>query len=87
MKKYLILFSLFSALILTGCSNQVATTESNSSAVNETTQNQTTNQPSETTQKETIPAPDFTLLDLEGNSVTLSELKGEKVYIKFWASF
>lgn len=32
-------------------------------------------------------ATDFTLMDLEGNTVSLSDLQGEKVYIKFWASW
>lgn len=33
------------------------------------------------------PAPDFTLSDIKGNSVKLSDLKGKKVYVKFWASW
>lgn len=33
------------------------------------------------------PAPDFRLVDLEGNTHQLSEYAGEKVYIKFWASW
>ena len=33
-------------------------------------------------------APDFTLTDLEGNEVTLSQFRGEKnVYLNFWASW
>ncbi|MBI9015133.1 MAG: redoxin family protein [Clostridiales bacterium] len=32
-------------------------------------------------------APMFTLKDLEGNMVSLADLKGEKVYVKFWASW
>lgn len=36
---------------------------------------------------EGVMAPDFSLMDLEGNTVSLAELKGEKVYIKFWASW
>ncbi len=30
---------------------------------------------------------DFTLEDLQGNKVTLSELKGKKVYLNFWATW
>lgn len=30
---------------------------------------------------------DFTLEDLEGNQVTLSELKGKKVFLNFWATW
>lgn len=32
-------------------------------------------------------APLFELNDLAGNAVKLSDLKGEKVYVKFWASW
>ena len=33
-----------------------------------------------------ILAPDFTLTDLNGNIVTLSNLRGKKVFLNFWAS-
>ena len=32
-------------------------------------------------------APDFTLIDLEGNSVTLSDFRGKVIFINFWASW
>lgn len=32
-------------------------------------------------------APDFDLMNLKGDKVSLTSLKGEKVYIKFWASW
>ncbi len=32
-------------------------------------------------------APDFTLTDLDGNSVTLSEYRGKVVFINFWATW
>lgn len=32
-------------------------------------------------------APDFTLTDLDGNEVTLSDLRGKNVYLNFWASW
>ena len=32
-------------------------------------------------------APDFTLTDLEGNSVTLSAVRGKVVFINFWATW
>lgn len=36
---------------------------------------------------EGLAAPEFDLVNLEGEHVILSELKGEKVLIKFWASW
>jgi len=33
------------------------------------------------------PAPDFTLKTLDGNTMTLSDLKGKKVILNFWASW
>lgn len=32
-------------------------------------------------------APDFTLVDLDGNSVTMSELRGRPVILNFWATW
>jgi peroxiredoxin len=32
-------------------------------------------------------APDFTLLDLDGNEVGLSEFRGEVVFVNFWATW
>ncbi len=32
-------------------------------------------------------APDFTLVDLEGNQVSLSDFRGETVFINFWATW
>jgi peroxiredoxin len=33
------------------------------------------------------PAPDFTLADLDGNQVSLSDFRGETVFINFWATW
>lgn len=32
-------------------------------------------------------APDFKLLDVMGNTVSLADYEGQKVYVKFWASW
>lgn len=32
-------------------------------------------------------APEFSLLDLKGNTVGLSDVQGKKVYVKYWASW
>lgn len=32
-------------------------------------------------------APDFSLQDVKGNTVRLADFKGEKVYVKYWASW
>ena len=39
------------------------------------------------TTKPENPAPAFELMDLAGNAVSLESLKGEPVYLKFWASW
>ncbi len=33
------------------------------------------------------PAPDFTLVDLDGNQVSLSDFRGEAVFLNFWATW
>lgn len=49
------------------------------------------NQPAATTNLEQVndgkPAPDFELVDLEGKTHKLSDYAGQKVYVKFWASW
>lgn len=40
-----------------------------------------------TTQSTGLPAPDFTLKDLEGNQVSLSDFRGKTVFINFWATW
>lgn len=42
---------------------------------------------SEGQKNEGMMAPEFSLTDAEGNTHTLSDMKGKKVYVKFWASW
>ena len=41
----------------------------------------------EETEKETIQAPDFTMYDMEGNALNLSDFSGKPVILNFWASW
>ncbi len=41
----------------------------------------------EETQDENIPAPDFTVYDIDGTPVKLSDYKGTPVILNFWASW
>jgi len=34
-----------------------------------------------------VDAPDFTLTDLDGNAISLSDLEGEVVFLNFWATW
>lgn len=34
-----------------------------------------------------VDAPDFTLTDLDGNTISLSEMEGEVIFINFWATW
>lgn len=46
-----------------------------------------TGEPTEATQPETIPAPDFTVLDWDGNEVKLSDYTGKPIVLNFWANW
>ena len=41
----------------------------------------------ETTEKAPTPAPDFTVIDKDGNKVKLSDFKGKPVVMNFWTSW
>lgn len=40
-----------------------------------------------TAENKKTPAPDFTVLDAQGNKVNLSDMKGKPVVLNFWASW
>lgn len=42
-------------------------------------------EPAEATQPETVPAADFTVKDLDGNDVKLSDYFGKPIVLNFWA--
>ncbi|MBM7566379.1 TlpA family protein disulfide reductase [Paenibacillus sacheonensis] len=70
----LTVFALLSLLLLTACGSM----NSNSAAAN-ATKAAAVNKGSA--------APNFDLKDLDGNEVTLASLAGQKVYVKYWASW
>ncbi len=73
-------FSVLSLALLSACSmNQ----SSESSMGNQPTMNTTTNK-NPLVGKD---ASDFELKDMKGNTVKLSDYKGKKVYLKFWATW
>ncbi|WP_301107818.1 peroxiredoxin [Sporosarcina sp.] len=53
----------------------------------QTSASQTDGQQEEEGLEQYSPAPDFTLETLAGETVTLSELKGKKVILNFWATW
>ena len=81
MKKFVTLLATVSAVaFLAACSEQEdkpMTMPTTSSSSSETTQTSTVAQE----------APDFTLQSMDGKTVRLSDYKGKKVYLKFWASW
>ena len=86
MKKFVTLLATVSAVaFLAACSEQEdkpMTMPTTSSSSSETTQTSTVTQAAVSQE-----APDFTLQSMDGKTVKLSDYKGKKVYLKFWASW
>ena len=80
MKKYLTFgVGLLAAVFLTACSDEMGMETKSSS-----------NQPAQNAVGQIAvgqEAPDFTLKSMDGKTVKLSDYKGKKVYLKFWASW
>lgn len=72
MKKPMIVLLLILLLIFAGCGSENAVPE--------------TSRPAETEQASEI-APDFTVLDGEGNEVKLSDFFGKPIVVNFWATW
>ena len=63
------------------------TMDSSQLAVREDTQLDSAGQAEDEEDKEKTPAPDFTVYDLDGNAVNLSDYTGKPVVLNFWASW
>jgi len=44
-------------------------------------------QPAQETKTEPVPAPDFSIQDLQGNTVRLADYKGKVLVVNFWATW
>ena len=97
-KTWLLSLVLVVALLLAGCSGekQLGTVDTTAQPQTEPIQttvqtepSQTTAQtePSQTTAPQKLHAPDFTVYDVEGNAVKLSDFIGKPVMVNFWASW
>lgn len=95
MKKHL--FLLFALVLLAVAIYTVNTYNSKGAKANSTSENsdsskqaQTSTDTSNTLKGDTIElgkAKDFTLVDLNGNKVSLSDFRGKKVFLNFWATW
>lgn len=74
--RYLITL-IFALLLLAGCTSTPA----------DSTPAQGATPPTPEAQAERFPAPDFTMIALDGTSYTLSELRGKWVLINWWATW
>ncbi|MDO4766343.1 MAG: TlpA disulfide reductase family protein [Eubacteriales bacterium] len=72
--------------VLTQAEKQVQKQEEKKEEGKETT-NEEKKEDEGSTKNKGIPAPEFTLKDMDGNDVSFADLKGKKVYLKFWASW
>ncbi|WP_339184373.1 redoxin family protein [Paenibacillus sp. FSL L8-0435] len=71
-------------LILSGCGSQQTESKQTGSS---STPALTSDMSSSTMMNNGETAPEFSLRDLKGNTVGLSDVQGKKVYVKYWASW
>ncbi|MEO2213657.1 redoxin family protein [Paenibacillus amylolyticus] len=85
-RRWVVSVSVFAGvlLILSGCgSQQTESKQTGSSSAPASTSDMS----SSTMMNKGETAPEFSLLDLKGNTVGLSDVQGKKVYVKYWASW
>ncbi len=78
LKRFIVLLLVSMLLLLCGCSEKRNGSSVESSAGSGTDSSSAHN---------TIPAPDFTVLDQNGNEVNLSSFKGKPIILNFWATW
>ncbi|KXT81433.1 Thiol:disulfide oxidoreductase [Streptococcus sp. DD11] len=84
MKKTIgLLTVLLAAVSLAACSEQAGNGDSSGSSQSSSSPAQSTFSPIAVGEE----APDFTLQSMDGKTVKLSDYRGKKVYLKFWASW
>ena len=76
-------FSILSIALLSACSMEQSSESGMNNMSNQTMTN-TTSSKHPLVEKE---ASDFELKDMKGNTVKLSDYRGKKVYLKFWATW
>ena len=75
--RILLLTMLIGFLNLTSCDNSTAQQKKNNSGKVTDTKSTSSNQ---------LFAPDFSLADLEGNTITLEQMRGKVVLLNFWGN-
>ena len=76
--KILLLTMLIGFINLTSCDNSTARQKKDNSEIVTDTKSTSSNQ---------LFAPDFSLADLEGNTVTLEQMRGKVVLLNFWGTW